>query len=1245
MYRQVSLLIVLLFFLSGSHSYSQFLNLKFDHITSEDGLPHSTIHGITKDKYGFMWFGTWSGLARYDGYKFRIYRYDAQDPKSIINNRIHNILTDADGMIWALTFDENFLCKYNYDTDNFERIPREKVPDELWQRIIRRNHRLSVNYTYKQHQWYLDSYTNAVVETHLPTGLRKQYGTDPINMWSINDNYVSDIYLDNQRILWLGTYSNGINKTYLEATPFHYLHHDPHNRNSIIDNTIRSICEDLEGNLWIATRSKGITVVPKNGQYRHFQHDETDINSLRSNYIKKIFCDSKGYIWIGGQRGLDRYDPQIKKITRIEHPSLSNTTVFGIMEDHQHNIWLATWNGIFKYVRTTATLIHFDPAKTLPQEHVWTIFQDSKHQIWAGTEGSGIVVLKEQSNGDLSRVMHLKHDSSAINTLSDNRIYSIYEDQERNVWIGTGNGLDRYDPQTKSIKHFSGPSHMLPKGTIAGITEDRGGFLWVSHKQGISKINKKTFSIRTFSQQDGLQSNEFAEGAVYKSPFSDLLFFGGNKGVNSFHPDSIKTDTIPPRVVFTEIQILNEPVEVNGTVNGRVLLHKPLYLTTALDLTHDDKSIAIEFAALHYTNPAGNKYAYMLEGFDKDWIYTDATKRSATYSNLAPGKYTFKVRASNSDGIWNPEPTVLRLSVAPPIWASTAAYIFYTLLCLSLLYAYYYYIVRYARLKSKLTYEAILHEKERELHESKVQFFTNISHEIKTPLTLILTPIQQLLQLCKDNLTIQSQLKTMENNGNRLLKIVNQLLDIRRFETGHEHLTLEHLDLIVFVHRIVDSFQQAAQSKDIVLQLETSLASYPIDFDPDKMEKVLYNLLSNAFKFTHEGGNITVSVYTSTDMGAEHITIDVIDNGIGILQEDISRIFQPFQQGKSTVSGGSGLGLTYSKSLIELHGGTLYATSTRVADDQNRTVFRLTLPIEKNNGFEQSKQIYLESSRQTTIHPSIKAQQQEIDIPVAVLPRKCTLLIVEDNSEMRGYLSDFFSGTYHILEAADGIEGIAIARKHLPDLIISDVMMPNMDGITFCAQVKSDLLLCHIPVILLTAKSLVEYEIEGLEMGADDYIVKPFHLPSLALKVRNQLFSYFRLQEKFKQKVSLEPAEINLTSPDESLLQKVLSYVEEHIADSDLKIDAVCNSVGLSRAQLYRKMKALTGYSMADLIKEIRLKRAQQLLREKKFHVSEIAYMVGFTDSDYFRKCFKAKFGDSPSAYANSYSDKGSTPL
>lgn len=1244
MYRQVSLLIVLLFFLSGSHTYSQFLNLKFDHITSEDGLPHSTIHGITKDKYGFMWFGTWSGLARYDGYKFRIYRYDAQNPKSIINNRIHNILTDTSGTVWALTFDENFLCKYNYDTDNFERIPRDKVPDELWQRIIRRNHRLSVNYTYKQHQWYLDSYTNAVVETYLPSGLRKQYGTDPIDMWSINDNYVSDIYLDNQRILWLGTYSNGINKTYLEANPFRYLHHDPYTRNSIIDNTIRSICEDLSGNLWIATRSKGITVVQKDGRYQHFQHDETDVNSLRSNYIKKLFCDSQGYIWIGGQRGLDRYDPRTKKITRIEHPRLSNMTVFGIMEDHRHNIWLATWNGIFKYVRSTATIIHYDPAKTLPQEHVWTIFQDSKQQIWVGTEGSGIVILKEQRNGELSTVMHLKHDSSAVNTLSDNRIYSIYEDQQHNVWIGTGNGLDRYDPTTKSIKHFSGPSYPLPKGTIAGITEDQQGFLWVSHKRGISKIDKKTFSIRTFSQQDGLQSNELAEGAVYRSPHSNLLYFGGNKGVNMFHPDSIKTDTIPPRVVFTELQILNEPVEVNGTVNGRILLQKPLYLTTSLDLTYDDKSIAIEFAALHYTNSAGNKYAYMLEGFDKDWIYTDAAKRSATYSNLAPGKYTFKVRASNSDGVWNPNPATLLLTVAPPIWASTGAYILYTLILLGLLYAFYYYIVRYAKLKSKLTYEAILHEKERELHESKVQFFTNISHEIKTPLTLILTPIQQLLQLCKDNLTIQSQLRTMENNGNRLLKIVNQLLDIRRFETGHEQLTLEHLDLVDFVRSVVDSFQQAAQAKEIVLQLNTTLPLYRIDFDPDKIEKVLYNLLSNALKFTKEGGQVTVSIYIRLDSGAKHLTIDVVDNGIGIQPEDIARIFQPFQQGKSTVSGGSGLGLTYSKSLVELHGGTLYATSTQTAANQNHTVFRLTLPIEKS--LDPAKERPTEYFRSAAISSSTEGQQPEIELPMpSALPRKCMLLIVEDNPEMRGYLCEFFSNTYHIVEASDGLEGIALARKHLPDLVISDVMMPNMDGITFCRHIKSDLLLCHIPVILLTAKSLVEYEIEGLEMGADDYIVKPFHLPSLALKVRNQLFSYFRLQEKFKQKVSLEPSVVNFASPDESLLQKVLSYVEDHISDSDLKIDAICSSVGLSRAQLYRKMKALTGYSMADMIKEIRLKRAQQLLREKKFQVNEIAYMVGFTDSDYFRKCFKAKFGESPSAYANSDSENGATPL
>lgn len=1205
---------------------AQFLQLKFDHITSENGLPHSTIHGIAKDKHGFMWFGTWSGLCRYDGYDIRVYRYDANDPHSIVNNRIHNVLLDGRGDIWISTFNEEYLCRYRYETDDFDRLPLDQCPPELRGKINRRDHRLQVNFTYKNTRWHLDNLSTALVETNLLSGKRKTYTVDSSNPWSINDAYVSDVFLDDQQVLWLGTYSNGINRSYLEATPFHYLYHYADRRNSLSENIIRSISEDLQGNLWVGTRSKGITLIKQDGTYNHYRHNPESDHSIQSDYIKKVFCDSKGHIWIGSQSGLDFVSARTERVRRINSPLLIGTGVFGIAEDAKTNLWLATWNGILKYDRRTGQIKSFDLGKALPEPHVWSILVDTKGQIWAGTEGGGISIFKEDEKGDLKLVRRLQHESATDNALSDNRIYSIFEDDEHHFWIGTGNGLDLYDPMTTKVIPLSQRSSLWPKGTIAGVTQDRNGFIWVSHKQGISRITKRTLAIRTFSKQDGLQSNEFADGAVYRSRLTHRLYFGGNRGVSYFSPDSIRTNPVAPRVVFTELRVLNEQVAVNQEVNGRVILRRPLYLTPSLRLTHEDKSISITFAALHFANPAGNKYAYMLEGFDKDWVYTDASKRIATYSNLAPGDYTFKVRASNSDGVWTTTPTALQIAVAPAPWASAGAYVIYALVFAGLLYAFYYYINRYTRLKSELAYEAILHEKERELHESKLQFFTNISHEIKTPLSLILSPIQQLKNWNRDDMRMQDQLQTMENNGNRLLRTVNQLLDIRRLETGHETLERTEIDLVSLVDKACSAFLQEAKRKAVNLKIASFAPTVLLAVDADKIEKVLYNLLSNAIKFTPPEGIIKIRISRPDN----DVIIDVLDNGSSIPPEDLERIFRPFLQGKTTVSGGTGLGLTYSKSLIELHNGTLTAQSRSHATQFHLTRFRITLPTNFSDMRREATHVHKAANESfvSRFPPSSFPQ------PAFTLPRKCSLLLVEDNEDMRHYLASFFADTYTVFEAPNGDIGITMAKKHMPDIIISDVMMPKTDGISFTRMVKSDILLCHIPVILLTARTLLAYEVEGLETGADDYVVKPFHLPILSLKVRNLLLSRFSLQEKFKRKISVEPLEMSIRSPDEQLLQKVLAYVEEHIADSDLKIDKICQSIGLSRAQLYRKMKALTGYSMADLIKEVRLKRAQQLLRDKKFLISEVAYMVGFNDPEYFRKSFKGRYGYSPSEYA-----------
>jgi len=1234
-------ILVLFFVLFGAVSFAQHSDLKFEHITSDQGLPQNTVHGIVKDKYGFMWFGTWSGLCRYDGYSFKIYRYNPSDIHSINSNRIHSIIKDSDQNLWILTFKTGELCRYNYEKDNFERVSEHKVSQKFRLLLARRDHIETVNYTYKQYKWDLEIATNSLVRTDLYSNQKKYYRRNPSNPWSLNDPYVTDIYKDNHNIFWVGTFSNGLNKSSLNAKPFEYYYHDPFNSNTIVDNNVRAICEDNSGNLWIGTRDKGLTVIGKNG-YRHI-NSSLGSNSINDDQIRRLFCDSRGIVWIGSKYGLNSYDPKTGKFRYFSEGNLEKKTVFGITEDSERNIWLASWRGVYKYIPSQNRLIHFDPEKTLKSSHTRVIIHDRKQQMWVGTEGGGISILKSIPGRDtLIVVKHLLDNSSKSNTISDNRVNAIYEDREGIIWIGTGNGLDRYDPSRNKFAHFSAESG-LGEATVAAIIEDNNGYIWVSHKKGISRVNKKTFEARNFTLQDGLQSNEFSDGAALKSRFSNKLYMGGNNGFNAFNPDSIFTEKTLPNTVLTELQILNHKVVINQEINGRVVLSKPLYLTDEIDLTYDDKSVAIEFAGLHYTNPKANKYAYKLEGFDKDWVHTDADRRVATYSNLEPGNYTFKVMSSNCDGIWNEKPAVLKIVVKPPFWASIWAYILYLLIFLTALYIYHLYSLRYSRLKAKLSYELLIRDKENELHQNKLQFFTNISHEIKTPLTLILAPLEKLAHLFTGNKAIFSELMTMKSNGDRLLKLVNQLLDFRKLETGNVDLKRQRNDIIAFLKNIMNAFEPLAEAKNVKLEFNQHPDRLYFSYDEDKIEKVISNLLSNALKFTPAAGSIKLNFDVKQEAWGKIAIIEVTNTGKIIPRDEWEKIFKPFQQGSGNKAGGTGLGLAYSKGLIELHGGTISVSSLPIAADKAETRFTVELPLGDNDDvFVPDEIVEGAGAAEPTDHDSFVVdtgsnQQHNRQGEKALVNGKVpVVLIVEDSIDLRKYLREYFENSYQILEAENGLGGLKIASEEQPDLIISDVMMPEMDGFELCKRIKTETKTAHIPIILLTARTPVEDRIEGIETGADDYITKPFNLAVLTARVKNLLISRSNLKEKYRKEISLKPTEEIPVSPDEKLMKKLLQYVEDRLSDSELSVDDICSNVGVSRTQLYRKIKAMTGLSMAEVIKEIRLKRAKQLLRDRKFNINEVAHMVGFSDTDYFRKCFKAEFGITPSEYYKS---------
>ncbi|PTQ98254.1 two component regulator with propeller domain [Mucilaginibacter yixingensis] len=1219
---------------------AQVSDLRFAHLNSDNGLPQNTIHGIVKDKYGFIWFGTWSGLCRYDGYRVRVYRHKPGDSTSLPDNRVHSISLDAEGNVWLITFKSTIGSRYDYEKDNFVNVSPEKVPKTMHDMLIRTGHYKRAVFESNGYAWRIDSASRALIQTHLANGRESKIMPNPANRWSLNDTYMSELYKDKDNMLWVGTYSNGVDRADLNAKPFHYHFHDLANPSSIADNNVRALCRDNEGGLWIGTRDMGISVVRDNGHTMHLKAG-TGPASLSDNQIRRIFTDSRGNTWIGEKTGLDRYDRKTGTIKRFNTTAIGNATVFGVAEDHLHQIWLATWAGVFKYSYETNLLTRYLVGKTIPENWCYCIMEDKAGQIWLGTEGNGLMVCESGANGQFRVKKVYRQDDKNSNSISNDRIYCLFQDSHQNIWIGTGDGLDRLEPKSGRIEHFSRSAAGLPRSAIASVVEDNKGNIWVGHKQGISKISGNS-SVINYTGQDGLQGNEFSDDAVYKCAKSGRMYFGGINGYNDFDPDSILTDTRNYPIMITELKVSSKPVEAGQEVNGRILLSKPIHLTDYIELNYKDKGVSIEFAALDYANPNANKYAYKLEGFDRDWIYTDASQRIASYPDLQRGDYVFKVIAANSDGVWNKTPRTLRIRVYPPWWSSNVAYTIYCIILIVTVIIVGRHAIAFIKLKAKLGYDQMLHEKELEMTQSKIEFFTNISHEIKTPLSLILAPIARLKTGDHDKQFINNQLQIMEENGERLHKLISQLLDIRRVETGNSPLNLQPGDIGAFVQHVAGCFQQLAESKDIKLQIDIEQQGLLRYFDHDKLERVIDNLLSNAMKFSKPGGMVRIAVGERTLDDKKTIVIEVTDQGDGIAPADIKRLFTPFYQGKNKFVGGSGLGLAFSKALVELHGGRISAQSDSLpGSDLKETRFTVELPSTPAESVTKPPVTGLPTVGVNRVEEVRKTI--EIATPLtkaAKIEKKPVLLIVEDSVDLRAYLRDLFALDFVVLEARGGGEGNLMAIQHQPDLIITDMMMPEGNGLQLCEAIKNNEETRHIPVIMLTARSFAEHQVHGLQAGADDYVAKPFDPTALVLKARNTILQRRVMREKYRSTIMVTPAATEAkVSVDDDLLGKITQHIEANIDDPELNNESVAQAVGISRPQLYRKIKALTGMSVVDIIKEVRLAHARKMLAERKFNVNEIAYKVGFTDSDYFSKCFKAKWGMTPSEFAKSELD------
>lgn len=1070
-------------------------------------------------------------------------------------------------------------------------------------------------------------------EANTLTNLRNQ----PYDERSIAHNSIKCMYTDDMGIVWIGTYKNGISYYSKSIYKFDIDHLNYFNKIENFKPDVNSIIKDKNGNIWIGSNGSGLARLNrKNGSHHLYSHDPNDNSSLTNDVIVSLCEAQDGKLWIGTYlSGMDCFDG--KKFVHYRHDpnnpnSLANDNVWSIVEDSSGMIWIGTLgSGLQKFNPDNGQFTTFNnhTKQQLSSEFISSIYPGKNDRLILGT-AIGITIFNIETEQFEIILTNRKGDQSFTNL----NVNHVYEDSRGLIWIGTRNGLNIWDPKQDKITQLY-KSDGLADNVISGIIEDNQHNMWITTSNGVSNVMIQphtggyAFSFVNYREEDGLQSHEFNLRSIFKSADGEILL-GGTRGFNFFNPENIRYNISQPKVLFTGLRLFNEDVEVGAEYQGNRILSSELNKVKEVTFKYRQNVFSVEFSAMNDVLPEKTTYAYMLEGFNADWLITDPGVHSVTYTNLAPGNYTLSVKAANSDGFWSDEATVLNIHIKPPFWLSPLAYIFYSLLLISILLVARYIIIRNEQQKFIMKQIELEAQRKHDIDDMKLRFFTNVSHDLRTPLTLILSPLENLMKSVADDHQ-KLQLSLIHKNAIQLLNMVNQLLDFRKSDVNEHALNLSYGNVIEFLRNACNHLTEYAEKKNIRLTFFSSLDELSMVFDEDKMGKIMMNLLSNAIKFTEKNGTVDVIVKPlaeSSDSDAEQLEIRVIDTGIGIKDEEKSRIFERFYQGKikNEYSPGSGIGLHIVKEFVTLCKGTV-----QVYDNVPKgSLFVLHFPVERLK--------YIVSQTDATEYEQTvdEVESENIEEKEAALQRNETrVLLVDDNDDFRYFMRDMLKNDFSLLDASNGIEAWGKILAFFPDIIISDVMMPEMDGYELCEKVKNDLRTSHIPLILLTAHTAQEQELHGLETGADDYITKPFNFDILLLRIHKMLELRSYRQERFKKQMDIQPAEITITPLDEKLIQNAIKLVEDHISDSEFSVERLSKELGISRVHLYKKMISITGKSPIEFIRIIRLKRAAQLLRESQLQISEIAYQVGFNSPKNFSKYFKEEFDILPSQYQN----------
>ncbi len=1052
--------------------------------------------------------------------------------------------------------------------------------------------------------------------------LRERYLYNSFEDSSIGSNSIWSLHRDRNDRLWVGLYNKGISVYDRLRDKFGSYQRQPGNENTLQGESVTNITEDGRGRLWVTSDGGGLDIIdPVRDRVTRIGTD--NFPGLTDNNLLSVLADRRGNIWVGSWGGSLFLLPPGER--RFRHFTPENTggdlpadKIMHLSEDNRGRIWISTFGGGVAYYDTNEE--RFYPCNgedfrllKLGSLDVRIIKATRDGNIWAGTTGGLYRIRPKDEGGFRVESMRDKISAGGQGHSSTDHILSLYEAFDGKLWIGTdGGGLFSYDSESERMERLSG--EQFTETTIKAIVQDSDGDLWVSGQEGISHIRLSDGQVSTYGKEDGLLADGFNNNSVLRAS-DGRLYFGSYEGVNFFRPRNLRTNLEPPRVILSDLKLFSESVDYNTPGSP---LTQDIGSTEQLTLTSRQSVFTLEFIGIGMTRPEKNTYAYRLNGFDDNWQNV-GQNRSATYTNLPAGEYVFEVRAANNDGVWSEQPARLKISILPPWYFSTPALFVYAVLLLGFLLLLRHFDRQRYRERQLIVLEREKRWQEEELNEKKLQFFTNISHEFRTPLTLIINPLKDIIgedrrepsQFSHDKLMI------VYRNADKLSRLVDELMDFREMRSSKPEPHPEIFALAERLEEILKYFEEEGRRRSIELTIGGAREELIVRLDPSMLEKILFNLISNAFKVTADGGRISVEI--GVDEAAGRYDITVTDTGIGLDPEDLELIFQRFHRVESMQQqyySSTGIGLEVVKTLAEIQGGVVEVESVK----GEGSTFRVIFPLEE-----------LTSSQEAPLLPAAPLPlPDQPGITTSGVARKVhTLLVVEDNSELRQYLRDVLRQHFIVLTARNGQQGYKLAIEKQPDVVLTDVVMPVMDGLEMCARIKSDVKTSHIPLLMLTARTQVKDRLKGIDSGADGYLAKPFDLQILIARLRQLIHSRQLLFEKYYGGITAKAVETTTTA-DTVFLSKLLGIVKQRIDDQQLSVESLSADLFLSRSHLYRKTKALTGMSVNQFIRRVRLERARELLEQQAGQVSEVAYQVGFTSPSYFAKCFREQYGCLP---------------